>query len=101
MSRMPSQIEELRTRMAELTDLQSASSLLEWDQQTMMPPQGAGNRAESLATLERISHALFTSAETGKLIEAAAAELDGSSAESDDASLVRVVRRCWEKACRV
>jgi carboxypeptidase Taq len=98
---MTNHIEELRMRMAELTDLQSASSLLEWDQQTMMPPQGAGNRAESLATLERIGHAMFTSAETGKLIEAAAAELDGSPPESDEASLVRVVRRRWEKACRV
>jgi carboxypeptidase Taq len=93
---MTNHIEELRIRMAELTDLQSASSLLEWDQQTMMPPQGAGNRAESLATLERIGHAMFTSAETGKLIEAAAAELDGSPPESDEASLVRVVRRRWE-----
>ncbi len=98
---MTSNIELLRTRMAELTDLRSASSLLEWDQQTMMPPQGAGNRAESLATLERIGHAMFTSADTGKLIDAAAGELDGASEESDDASLIRVVRRRWEKARRV
>jgi carboxypeptidase Taq len=87
--------------MAELTDLRSAASLLEWDQQTMMPPHGAGSRAESLATLERISHAMFTASETGRLIDAAAAELDGASGESDDVSLVRVVRRRWEKACRV
>jgi carboxypeptidase Taq len=87
--------------MAELTDLRSASSLLEWDQQTMMPPQGADGRAESLATLERISHAMFTSADTGRLIDAAATELDGTSPESDEASLVRVVRRRWEKARRV
>jgi carboxypeptidase Taq len=98
---MTSNIETLRTRMAELTDLGSAASVLEWDQQTMMPPQGAASRAESLATLERISHGMFTSAETGKLIDAAAAELDGAPEESDDASLVRVVRRRWDKACRV
>ncbi len=87
--------------MAELTDLRSASSLLEWDQQTMMPPHGAGNRAESLATLERIGHEMFTSAETGRLIDAAAGELDGAAPDSDDASLVRVVRRRWEKSRRV
>jgi carboxypeptidase Taq len=98
---MTSHIEQLRIRMAELTDLRSASNLLEWDQQTMMPPHGAENRAESLATLERISHAMFTSAEVGRLLDAAAAELDGSSGESDDASLIRVVRRRWEKARRV
>jgi carboxypeptidase Taq len=67
----------------------------------MMPPQGADGRAESLATLERISHAMFTSADTGRLIDAAATELDGTSPESDEASLVRVVRRRWEKARRV
>jgi carboxypeptidase Taq len=98
---MSSHLQELRIRMAELTDLRSASSLLEWDQQTMMPPQGADGRAESLATLERISHAMFTSADTGRLIDAAATELDGTSPESDEASLVRVVRRRWEKARRV
>jgi carboxypeptidase Taq len=87
--------------MAELNDLRSAANLLEWDQQTMMPPHGAENRAESLATLERISHAMFTSAETGRLIESAASELDGTSPDSDEASLVRVVRRRWEKARRV
>jgi carboxypeptidase Taq len=98
---MTNHLEELRMRMAELTDLRTASSLLEWDQQTMMPPHGAGYRAESLATLERIGHAMFTSAEVGKLIDAAAAELDSAPADSDDASLVRVVRRRWEKARRV
>jgi carboxypeptidase Taq len=101
MSTMTTYIDELRTRMAELIDLRSASSLLEWDQQTMMPPRGAGNRAESLATLERIGHAMFTSAETGRLIDAAADELDGAPEESDDASLIRVLRRRWEKARRV
>jgi carboxypeptidase Taq len=98
---MSSHLQELRIRMAELTDLRSASSLLEWDQQTMMPPHGADNRAESLATLERISHAIFTSADTGRLIDAASTELDGASPDSDEASLVRVVRRRWEKARRV
>jgi carboxypeptidase Taq len=87
--------------MAELNDLRSAANLLEWDQQTMMPPHGAENRAESLATLERISHAMFIADETGRLIESAASELDGASPDSDEASLVRVVQRRWEKARRV
>jgi carboxypeptidase Taq len=87
--------------MAELTDLRNASGLLEWDQQTMMPPGGAIARAESLATLERISHDMFTAAETGRLLEAAAAELDGAASDSDDACLVRVIQRRWEKARRV
>ena len=93
--------EQLRERMAELTDLRHASGLLEWDQQTMMPPGGASSRAESLATLEKISHDLFISPHVGDLIEQASAELDGIAGDSDTASLVRVSRRRWEKARRV
>src|SRR4051812_26451779 len=98
---MTDRIQQLRKHLAELVDLRNAAGLLSWDQQTMMPPRGAPSRAESLATLERITHEQFISAETGHLLDAAAAELNGASGESDDASLVRVVRRHWEKARRV
>jgi carboxypeptidase Taq len=93
--------QQLRQRLAELVDLRNAAHVLSWDQQTMMPPRGAPARAEALATLERISHELFISADTGRLIESAASELNGAAHESDEASLVRVVRRHWEKARRV
>jgi carboxypeptidase Taq len=98
---MSSGVDKLRERMAELTDLRHAAGLLEWDQQTMMPPRGALTRAESLATLEKISHDLFTSAETGRLIDAATAELNGATSDTDAACLVRLVSRRWEKARRV
>ena len=92
---------QLRQRLAALTDLQNATQLLHWDQQTMMPPRGAPARAEALATLQRLRHDLFVSAETGRLLDAAAEQLDGSEPTSDEASLVRVARRHWEKARRV
>ncbi len=98
---MSNPLDELRTRLAELVDLRNAAHVLSWDQLTMMPPRGAPARAEALATLERISHELFVSPDTGRLLEAAAAGLDGAADDSDDASLVRVVRRNWEKARRV
>src|SRR5690348_2718206 len=91
----------LRERMAALADLRSVSQLLDWDQQTMMPPRGAAARAEALATVQRISHEMFVSDETGRLLDAAASALNGSSADSDEAALVRVGRRRWEKARRV
>ena len=98
---MTERLQEFRQYLAELEDLRSAAHLLGWDQQTMMPPRGGPARAESLATLERVSHAIFVSAETGRLLEAADAELDGATPDSDDACLVRVTRRRWEKARRV
>jgi carboxypeptidase Taq len=92
---------ELRTHLAELVDLRNASHLLGWDQQTMMPPRGGPARADSLATLGRISHEMFVSARTGRLLEAAAAELNGGTDDSDDSRLVRVTQRNWEKARKV
>ena len=94
-------IDELRERMAEVSDLDNVSQLLEWDQQTMMPVRGAGLRAEALATLQRVSHEKFVSAETGALLDAAAVSLNGAAPDSDEAALVRVTRRRWEKARRV
>ena len=98
---MAKALEQLRERMAEVTDLASATQVLEWDQHTMMPAGGAPARAEALATLGRIGHEKFVSEETGELIDRARAELDGAPPESDDASLVRVTSRRWDKARRV
>ncbi|HEY4825942.1 MAG TPA: carboxypeptidase M32 [Solirubrobacteraceae bacterium] len=98
---MTDAFEELGDRMGELADLRNVSQLLDWDQQTMMPPRGALGRAEAAATIHRISHDMFVSADTGRLIEAAAAELDGAEPDSDRASVVRLSRRRWDKARRV
>jgi carboxypeptidase Taq len=87
--------------LAELTDLRNAGALLHWDQQTMMPPRGGAARANSIATLERVSHDQFVAPDTGRLLEAAAGALNGAADDSDDVRLVRVATRQWEKARRV
>jgi carboxypeptidase Taq len=98
---MSERLKRLKERMAELADLAHASSLANWDQQTMMPARGAEARAESLATLTRISHGLFIDDEMGRLLEGSAEELDGADPDSDDVRLVALVRRQWDKARRV
>lgn len=98
---MSNRLDELKDRMARLSDLRHVSSLAQWDQQTMMPPRGVAGRAESLATLQRISHEMFIDDETGRLLEGAASELNGADPTSDDFCLVRLVRRQWDKARRV
>jgi len=98
---MSDPFEQLRERMAALADLRNVGQLLDWDQQTMMPPGGAPARAETVATVQKISHEMFVSDDTGRLIEAAASHLDGASEDSDEASLVRVTSRQWDKARRV
>ena len=98
---MTSNLEELRERLAEINDLGRARALLGWDERTQMPPAGAEVRAEQVATLARIRHHKLISDELGRLIEGAAGETEGLHYDSNDASLVRVARRGWEKARRV
>ena len=66
-----------------------------------MPPLGTESRAESLATLGRIIHDRFTDPEIGRLLDRLAPLEESLPYDSDDASLIRVTRRDWEKACRV
>ena len=100
---MSTVLSQLRARLAELTDIDVAARVLNWDQQTNMPPGGAEARAEVMATLERLSHELFIAPETGRLLEGAALELErgGADPDGDEARLVSVATRDWEKARRV
>jgi carboxypeptidase Taq len=92
-------LNELKTRLGEIRDLNRASALLGWDQQTYMPPGGAAARAEQLATLQKTAHAWFIADEIGELLEAL--RDGGWDYDSDEASLVRVVSRDYAKARRV
>src|SRR5579875_2290373 len=98
---MSGRLDELKRRMARLSDLKYASSLANWDQQTKMPPRGAACRADVLATLAELRHRELTASETGRLLDAAAGELRGADPDSDEVRLVESVRRHWEKARRV
>ncbi len=93
--------EELRTRLAEITDLAQTGAILHWDQQTMMPPRGATVRAEQLATLGRIGHDRFTDPQIGRLLDQLAGFEEQHDFDSFEASLIRVTRRDWLKACKV
>jgi len=91
----------LKTLLNEISDINRATSLLGWDQQTYMPPGGAENRGHQLSTLQQIAHSKLISDEMGRLLEELApfaAQLDPASFE---ACLIRVARRDYEKATKV
>jgi carboxypeptidase Taq len=92
---------ELRRRLAEIADLRAAAMVLAWDERTMMPPAGASARAEQLATLARLRHSLLTADDLGRLLEELAPWAEGLDPDSDEAALLRVTRRDYEKARRV
>ena len=91
----------LKQRMGELADISHAMALAQWDRQTVMPARGSEARADSLATLARISHQTFVDDETGRLLDGATAELNGRDGDDDDVRMVALARRQWEKARRV
>jgi carboxypeptidase Taq len=93
--------DELRRRLAEISDLGRARALLAWDERTQMPPGGAEARAEHLSTLARVRHERLASDELGRLLEGLEPEVGGLPYEADERSLVRVARRDWGKARRV
>ena len=93
--------QQLKARLADINDVNRATGLLAWDQQVNMPPAGAEARAYALATLSRIGHEMHTAQETGRLIEDAAAEIDGASYDSDEAALVRVAKRDYDQATKL
>jgi len=93
--------DELLRRLGEISDLEQASSLLSWDEETKMPPLGAPARAEQLATLARLAHELGTAPELGALLEELRGVEEVLAAESFEASVVRVARRDYEKKRRV
>ena len=94
-------LEELRERLARVADLNAAEAVLGWDQETYMPPGSIEARAAQLTTLARTAHEEFTRDRVGELIEAAAAETGDSEYGGDDASLIRVARRDYERATKM
>ncbi|RME98685.1 MAG: carboxypeptidase M32 [Chloroflexi bacterium] len=89
-------LQRLQSLLKDVTNLNNASALLGWDQQTYMPPGGAAARAEQLATLEKLAHQLFTTDEIGQLLADLADA--GFEYDSDEAALVRVARREYDLA---
>ena len=91
----------LRSILRDVSDLQSAAAVLGWDQQTYMPPGGAGARGRQIATLSRLAHERFASPEVGNLLDALQDHADALPPDSDDARLIHVTRRDWERDTRV
>ncbi|MBN8619599.1 MAG: carboxypeptidase M32, partial [Anaerolineae bacterium] len=98
---MNTQLQELKTRLLEVNDLTSAAALLEWDQSTYMPAGGAEARGRQMGTLGRLAHEKFTDPAVGKVLDALRSYEDGLPYDDDDASLIRVTRREYERAVNI
>jgi carboxypeptidase Taq len=98
---MSAPLAELKARLLEINDLGAAAAVLHWDQATYMPAGGAEARGRQMATLGRLAHEKSIAPEIGRLLDALERETAGRSPEDDEAALVRIVRREYERARRV
>ena len=76
-------------------------SILSWDESTYMPLQGASSRGEHIATLQRLAHEKFTSKHIGKLLDKLASLEPTLDPNSDEACLIRITQRDYERATKV
>lgn len=91
--------EHLRARAKEISLIDAASSLLNWDEETHMPRKALPFRAEQVACFSGWSHRQFTAPEVGDWIKAC--EDHGFAVDSDEAANVREWRRSYDRATRL
>ena len=98
---MADALAELKTRLEQIQSLGAISSLLVWDQRTIMPPAGASNRGSHLALLQELAHEALIDPEVGRLIDELRPLEESLDPDSDDAALIRLAGREYDKAVRV
>ena len=92
---------ELKERLAEIEDLARAGSVLAWDMETYMPPAGGDSRGTQLSTLTAVVHRQLTDDRVGDLLDELGPWAAEQPHDSDDACLVRVARREFDKMRRI
>ena len=66
---MNSDYQIYQSLLRKLADVQYSIGVLNWDQETYMPPKGAATRAQQISTLSGIAHSMSTSTELGSVLD--------------------------------
>lgn len=97
-------LEPLTTRLVEIRRIQSAASVLSWDQETYMPAGGGAARAEQIATLEGLAHQKLVSDEVecllAKWIDPATEEAADSPTDTWEEPSRALLRETWRDFSR-
>src|SRR5436309_1557465 len=98
----------LSARLLEIQRINSAASVLSWDQETYMPAGGGAARAEQIATLQGIAHQKLVSSDTERLLgtwldlhTGLPLELDGELWDESSRAQLREVWRDYDRAKRL
>ena len=90
---------KLKAMLGRIADLNGAAAVLEWDQETYMPPGGTEARAFQIGTLRELGHEFFIRDSVGELLDQLSPEDFGPG--SSDAALLRVTRRDYDRARKI
>jgi carboxypeptidase Taq len=71
---------QYKEAMKKIADIRFANAILQWDQETHLPPKGAPIRGQQIATLSEIAHQLFSDEKLGTILN----ELNGSNGLSPE-----------------
>lgn len=88
----------LKEILGEVSDLNRAQDVLSWDQQVNMPPAGGEARGQQMGTLGKIAQEKFIADEVGRLLDDLKQEFAGADPASDEAAIIRVAARNYDKA---
>lgn len=98
---MEAKYQELKKRLGEISDLNSISSLMFWDQSTYMPPGGAEARGRHVAMLAQMAQEKQIAPEIGKLLDELQPWAEKQGKDSDELALIREARRNYDRATKV
>ena len=88
-------LEPLTTRLLEIKRIQSAASVLSWDQETYMPAGGGAARAEQIATLEGLAHERLVSPQIESFLTEWIDPTTGQAADTWDEPSRSLLREVW------
>ena len=89
--------DELMAHVKKGVALEQISGILSWDQEVMMPPDGASARAEQMAVLETLSHGVHSDPQVGEWLEA----LHGQQLDSVQTANVRLISKNHDRVSKI
>ncbi len=81
--------QQYKDQLRKIADVRFASAVLQWDQETYLPPKGSTFRGQQVATLSEIAHQFFISDQLGNLLSELLTRHDLSHSARRNAELTR------------
>ncbi|MDR2606854.1 MAG: carboxypeptidase M32 [Treponema sp.] len=98
-------LQKLHTIDRECRYLERSAALLQWDQETYLPPLGVEERSAQLAYLEGLHHERLTGPETGETLAALGSDSANPSGDErlpgTERDFIRLMRRIYDKSVKL